>query len=90
VPYYHRSGTIAFPAYTNDTQQLLKAAGKEVGRLFQPGVKFYRCGVGLMEIVDAHQHQPDLFQPNQDRPALIRFCARYPVLLVRGGIARRP
>lgn len=76
APYYHRSGTVAFPAYTNDTQQLLKAAGKELGRLFRPGVKFYRCGVGLMDIVDASQHQPDLFQPNQDRPALMACLDR--------------
>lgn len=68
---YSRSLSAVLPGYSSDTRVLLEAARRLSNEIYQKGVMFYRCGVGLLDIVEAEQHQPDLFTPNTDDPRLM-------------------
>lgn len=70
--YYRKSVQHVFASPTNDTRQIVAACSASLRTLYQPGVRFYRCGVGLYDLVDAHQYQPDLFSSVVDNTALMQ------------------
>ena len=35
-------------------------------------MRFYRCGIGLLDLCDADSYQHDLFSQSQDSPELMR------------------
>lgn len=71
-PFYRRAMICHFPVPTSDTRVIAKAACSEIDNLYREGVRFYKCGVGALEVVDASQHQQDLFSQSPDNPALMR------------------
>lgn len=48
---------------TNDTSEILKAIRASISQLFQPGVAYYKVGVGLLNLSSEHHQQWDLFNP---------------------------
>ena len=70
--YYRKSVFHHFPVPTADSGLLTAASRRAVDILFRDGVRFYRCGVGLMDISDEQNSQPDLFSPSQDKPELMQ------------------
>jgi len=71
-PYYRQSVFHRFSVPTADTRLLMQACTAALARIFQPGVRFYRCGVGLLDLRDTHSQQSDLFSPSQDNTALMQ------------------
>jgi len=71
APYYRRSLTHTFPANTSDTQVISSIASRLADLIYREGIKFYRCGVGLMHLAHKSQYQPDLFAPSVDDSALM-------------------
>lgn len=69
--YYKQSYLYEFPVATDNTQQLSAAISSVINELYVPGVLFYRCGVGAIELESAIFQQPDLFAPNLNNPELM-------------------
>ncbi|MCE0496232.1 Y-family DNA polymerase [Vibrio salinus] len=52
-----------FPYPTDDSIQIVKAATEAAGKLFKPGVHYYKIGVGLIDLLNGRHEQFDLFNP---------------------------
>ncbi|EPU0490759.1 Y-family DNA polymerase [Vibrio cholerae] len=59
----------AYP--TSDVTQLTQIASLLAEQLFQEDIRFYKIGVGLLDLVDGQHEQADLFNPNPNNPALM-------------------
>ncbi|WP_434998786.1 Y-family DNA polymerase [Vibrio scophthalmi] len=54
---------------TSDITQLSKVASRAAEEMFRDGVRYYKVGVGLLDLVDGRMEQRDLFneKPNNDK-----------------------
>lgn len=59
----------AYP--TSDVTQITRIASKLAMELYQEGVRFYKIGVGLLDLTDGRNEQPDLFNQNPNNPKLM-------------------
>jgi DNA polymerase V len=69
--YYKKSFLYDFPVATSDTCVLARAVSTLLPALFKPGVRFYRCGVGAIELETAQFKQSDMFNVSEDKPKLM-------------------
>ncbi|MGR2770442.1 Y-family DNA polymerase [Photobacterium ganghwense] len=60
----------AYP--TDDSRLLTQVAARAVEELFVPGVRYYKVGVGLIDLEDGRHAQADLFNPAPNDPALMQ------------------
>tara|TARA_R110001583_G_scaffold22377_7_gene84031 strand:+ start:33596 stop:34852 length:1257 start_codon:yes stop_codon:yes gene_type:complete len=56
---------------TNDTSQLLKAISGNIQQLYQPGVAYYKVGIGLLNLSSEAHLQWDLFHPAKGNTPLM-------------------
>jgi DNA polymerase V len=59
---YMRSITISIPVATNLTPEIIKHACRAFELIFQPGYKYHKCGVIVMDLVPQQQVQLNLFE----------------------------
>ncbi|MDE1236314.1 Y-family DNA polymerase [Vibrio aestuarianus] len=59
----------AYP--TADVSQITQAASRLAEQLVQQDVRFYKIGVGLIDLVDGQNEQPDLFNLTPNNPKLM-------------------
>ncbi|WP_417500225.1 Y-family DNA polymerase [Methylophaga sp.] len=71
APYFRRSLVHSFPSYTSDSSVIATAATQLLDLIYRPGIKFYKCGVGLLNLCPEEAYQPDLFNPMQDNHELM-------------------
>ena len=64
--YFHR-----FTVPTNDTRNIIRATEDALPQLFQAGIPYYRCGVGLVDLHREQLFQFDLFNASNDDPELM-------------------
>tara|TARA_R110002167_G_scaffold204404_1_gene408458 strand:+ start:21442 stop:22713 length:1272 start_codon:yes stop_codon:yes gene_type:complete len=69
--YYRKSVFHRFPTPTSDSREILSACSQAVLEIYRQGVRFYRCGIGLLDLCDQSKVQQDLFTPSQDSPELM-------------------
>jgi DNA polymerase V len=74
--YYRQSILHTFPTPTSDTSIIAHAVSTLVDSVYRKGVKFYKCGVGLVELVDAAHYQQDLFNVLHDKTDLMHCIDR--------------
>jgi DNA polymerase V len=60
-----------FPYPTADVTQITKVVSELTHSLFSEGVRFYKVGVGLLDLVDGRQEQADLFNPTPNNMPLM-------------------
>lgn len=53
------------PHLSNDTRQIAQVGQQAITELYQPGVRYKKCGIGLMDIRTQTYEQTDLFNPQQ-------------------------
>lgn len=70
-PFYRKSVYIPFAVPTQDTRVITAATEQALSNLYKPNIRFYKCGVGLLDIQNADNYQADLFTPSQDNVALM-------------------
>ena len=71
---YSRRAMHRFPYPTSDVTQITKVVSDLTTQLFSAGVRFYKVGVGLLDLVDGRQEQTDLFNPTpNNRPLMSVF-----------------
>jgi DNA polymerase V len=63
--FHSASDIVQLPYPTDDTRVISALARKTAARLYSPGHKFLKAGVGLLAITDRKHHQFDLLHPGQ-------------------------
>lgn len=70
--FYRKSLYIQFPVPTCDTRIITKATETALQTLYKEGIRFYKCGVGLIDLQPAANYQEDLFTPSKDNTGLMQ------------------
>ena len=63
---------VSFPCPTNCTKELTQAMIMAAPRLFRPGVRYYRMGIGLLDLSAQKHTQLDMFNSSKANPALMQ------------------
>ncbi|WP_425263251.1 Y-family DNA polymerase [Vibrio owensii] len=66
-----KRGVHQFAYPTSDATQITKVATQMANELFREGVRYYKIGVGLIELVDGTHEQRDLFDPAPNNSRLM-------------------
>ena len=69
--YYKQTMIYKFPVATDNSCDIAKAISLVLADIFVAGVRFYRCGVGAIELESRAFQQPDLFVTDNSNPALM-------------------
>jgi DNA polymerase V len=69
--YYKQAMIYKFPVATDNSCDIAKAISLVLADIFVQGVRFYRCGVGAIELESRAFKQPDLFLPDNSNPVLM-------------------
>ena len=70
--FYKRSYLFEFSVPTYDTRVLANAVSQVLPYIFSPGVRFYKAGIGAVDLVSERFNQGDLFSASQDNPTLMK------------------
>ncbi|MEI8626389.1 Y-family DNA polymerase [Pseudoalteromonas sp. B137] len=70
--YYKKSFVYKFPSPTNDTCVMANAVSEVFNEIYKPGIRFYKCGVGAVELISEQFQQNDLFNKSPDNPKLMQ------------------
>lgn len=63
---------VSFPFPTNCTKELTQAMSLAAPRLFTQGVRYYRIGIGLLDLSSQKLTQLDMFNSSKANPALMQ------------------
>lgn len=70
--YYKQAIVYPFVNATNNTCEIAAAINKAMPSIYCQGVRFYRCGVGAVELTSDQFIQPDLFMPDHNNSHLMQ------------------
>lgn len=70
-PYQKKTFYTPFEVPTSDTRNIIRAISSGIGSLFVPQLRYYKVGVGLVDLKDSAYYQHDLFSQCTDNPALM-------------------
>ena len=70
--YYKQSFVYEFPVATDNSSDILSAISNVLDEIFKLGVRFYRCGVGAIQLESRRFQQSDLFMPDNSNPQLMK------------------
>ncbi|PKH87657.1 Y-family DNA polymerase [Colwellia sp. Bg11-28] len=62
--YYKQAMVFPFIIATENTCEMASAVNQVIDSIYKAGIKFYRCGVGAIELNSKTFIQPDLFMPD--------------------------
>ncbi|WP_339683771.1 Y-family DNA polymerase [uncultured Pseudoalteromonas sp.] len=69
--FYKKSYMYTFASPTNDTCVMASAVSQVFEQIYQPGIRYYKCGVGALELIAQQFQQDDLFNKRTDNPPLM-------------------
>lgn len=64
---------VQFTCATDDSRELCAAVSSELSNLYRPGVRYYRIGVGLIDLCPKTSVQYDLFNAPKSDPNLMKI-----------------
>ncbi|MFW0944874.1 DUF4113 domain-containing protein [Vibrio parahaemolyticus] len=69
IPILASAGITGFESPAADSMQLVKIATHAATQLFKPGVRYYKIGIGLIDLVNGQHEQLDLLNqtPSNDK-----------------------
>ncbi len=70
--YYKQAIVYPFLMATDNTCEIAQAITRVIDSIYNDGVKFYRCGVGAIELTSKEFIQPDLFMPDHYNDKLMK------------------
>lgn len=76
--YYKKSLLYEFPTPTSDTSVLANAVSDVINDIFKANTRFYRCGIGAIELESELYQQADMFSVNSDNPQMMKCLAVSP------------
>jgi len=62
--YYKQAIVYPFVISTDNTCEMANAVSRVIDSIYKDGIRFYRCGVGAIELENKQFLQPDLFIPD--------------------------
>ncbi|WP_133406746.1 Y-family DNA polymerase [Parashewanella tropica] len=62
---------LSFPRPTNCTMEICTAISQVIGQIFENDVRYYKVGIGLLDLLDVKHQQLDLFNKPMDKPELM-------------------
>lgn len=62
---FKRHKMIQLPYLTNDTRQIASQASAAISEIYQAGMRYKKCGIGLLDVRTKKYEQQDLFAPRQ-------------------------
>jgi DNA polymerase V len=65
VGYYTRQRFVSLLYLTDDTREIARAASEAIVPIFKQGLRYKKCGVGLLDVRTRKHEQHDLFTPSQ-------------------------
>ncbi len=86
-PNYRSASEIVQLAYpTDDSRVLVDAARATVKRFYKEGYAYIKAGIGLLDLVDKAQYQPDLFSggPTEESQAVMAMLDKVNTKLGKG------
>lgn len=69
--YYKQTMVYTFSVATDNSCDIANAVSLVLADIYIHGVRFYRCGVGAIELESRAFQQPDLFMPDNSNPLLM-------------------
>lgn len=84
--FYKRSFLYDFPVPTSDSRILANAVSEVLPHIFASGVRFYKAGIGAIDLVSEKFIQEDLFTPSADNKPLMSSMDNINKLFGRGTI----
>lgn len=69
--YYKQALVFKFPVATDNSCDIAYAISLIINNIFIEGTRFYRCGVGAIELESRSFQQPDLLMPDNSNPMLM-------------------
>ncbi len=70
--YYKQTIVYSFIMPTDNTCEMANGINQVIDNLYSTDVKFYRCGVGAIELTNRNFTQPDLFMPDHTNSNLMK------------------
>tara|TARA_R110000824_G_scaffold288508_2_gene476458 strand:- start:28296 stop:29543 length:1248 start_codon:yes stop_codon:yes gene_type:complete len=65
VGHYSPQKVLSLAHLSNDTRYISSLASKAIIGLFKPGIRYKKCGIGLLDVRTRKYEQADLFNPQQ-------------------------
>ena len=69
--HYKKSLLYEFPIPTSDTSVIAKAVSAVIDEIYKPNTRFYRCGIGAIELESESFKQADMFSVSEDKPKMM-------------------
>lgn len=63
--HYSNASLVQLPYPTDDTRIIVNMARKMIKKLFRPGFRYMKAGIGLLDLSSRQHRQLDLFEPGQ-------------------------
>ncbi|ETJ48614.1 Y-family DNA polymerase [Pseudoalteromonas agarivorans] len=70
--HYKKSLLYEFPIPTSDTSVIAKAVSAVIDEIYKPDTRFYRCGIGAIELESELFQQADMFSVSEDKPKMMK------------------
>lgn len=87
--FFKKSFIKSLPVASCDSMVFANAVNEVFGELYQPGVRYYKAGIGAFELEDDNFLQADMFNESNDKPELMSVLdeinKRYGVTAARLG-----
>ena len=62
---FYRHRFVKLPCLTNDTRVIAQAASEAIAEIFRPGLRYKKCGIGLLDLCTRKYEQLDFYAPQQ-------------------------
>ncbi|MDC9498646.1 MULTISPECIES: Y-family DNA polymerase [unclassified Pseudoalteromonas] len=69
--HYKKSLLYEFPVPTSDSSVIAKAVSSVIDEIYKPNTRFYRCGIGAIELESESFQQADMFSVSEDKPKMM-------------------
>ncbi|MEI8623601.1 Y-family DNA polymerase [Pseudoalteromonas sp. B137] len=69
--HYKKSLLYEFPVPTSDSSVMAKAVSSVIDEIYKPNTRFYRCGIGAIELESESFRQADMFSVSEDKPKMM-------------------
>jgi len=65
--HFHRQKLVKLPGLTNDTRVIAEAGADAIAEIFKPGLRYKKCGIGLLDLRTRQFEQLDFYAPQQSQ-----------------------
>jgi len=62
---FYRHRFVKLPCLTNDTRIIAQAGADAIAEIFRPGLRYKKCGIGLLDLCTKKYEQLDFYAPQQ-------------------------